>query len=118
LQVLPRLLRIFEKIEKLRFRFLYPFCGENNETTRKLKIVNVRQMEECNDALMKDFEVLDRAYPEIHIEFVEIDGVFGPDLIDELSEKWMIPKNFMFIASPGDKFSYRISELGGVRLIM
>ncbi|WP_269236016.1 APC family permease [Flavobacterium flavigenum] len=91
---------------------------QNNETTRKLKIVNVRQIEECNDALKKDLEVLDRAYPEIHIEFVEIDGVFGPDLIDELSEKWMIPKNFMFIASPGDKFSYRISELGGVRLIM
>lgn len=91
---------------------------QNNETTRKLKIVNVRLLGECNNALKKDLEVLDRAYPEIHIEFVEIDGVFGPDLIDELSEQWKIPKNFMFIASPGDKFSYRVSELGGVRLIM
>ncbi|MGO4771206.1 APC family permease [Flavobacterium sp. W22_SRS_FK3] len=91
---------------------------QNNETTRKLKIVNVRLIEECNESLKKDLEVLDRAYPEIHIEFIEIDGVFGPDLIDELSLEWKIPKNFMFIASPGDKFSYRVSELGGVRLIM
>lgn len=91
---------------------------QNNETTRKLKIVNVRRMEECNESLKKDLEVLDRAYPEIQIEFIEIDGVFGPELIDELSQNWKIPKNFMFIASPGDKFSYRVSELGGVRLIM
>jgi hypothetical protein len=27
-------------------------------------------------------------------------------------------KNFMFIGSPGDRFSYRVAELGGVRLIM
>ncbi|MEO7975591.1 APC family permease [Flavobacterium sp.] len=91
---------------------------QNNETTRKLKIVNVRWAEDSNEDLKKDIEVLDRAYPEIHIEFIEIDGVFGPKLIDELSLKWDIPKNFMFIASPGDKFSYRVSELGGVRLIM
>ncbi|WP_163398920.1 APC family permease [Flavobacterium fluviatile] len=91
---------------------------QNNETTRKLKIVNVRKQGECNEALKKDLEVLDRAYPEIDIDFIEIEGVFGPELIDELSSKWDIPKNFMFIGSPGDKFSYRVSELGGVRLIM
>ena len=62
--------------------------------------------------------MLDRAYPEIHIEFVEMKGNFGPELIDELSNKWGIPKNFMFIGSPGDKFPYKVSELGGVRLIM
>ena len=91
---------------------------QNNETTKKLKIVNVKKAYESNEALKIDLEVLDRAYPEIHIEFIEIDGVFGPELIDELSKKWNIPKNFMFIGSPGDKFSYRVSELGGVRLIM
>lgn len=91
---------------------------QNNETTKKLKIVNVKNSQGSNELLIKDLEVLDRAYPEIHIEFIEIDGVFGPDLIDELSNKWGIPKNFMFIGSPGDRFSYRVSELGGVRLIM
>ena len=91
---------------------------QNNETTRKLKIVNVKSDGDSNEALKIDLEVLDRAYPEIHIEFIEIDGVFGPDLIDQLSKKWGIPKNFMFIGSPGDRFSYRVSDLGGVRLIM
>lgn len=91
---------------------------QDNETTRKLKIVNIRVTQQYNEDLKRDIEVLDRAYPDIHIEFIEIDGVFGPKLIDELSLKWNIPKNFMFIASPGNKFSYRVSELGGVRLIM
>lgn len=91
---------------------------QNNETTRKLKIVNVKMPGTSNDDLKKDLEVLDRAYPEIHIEFLELDGTFGPELIATLSAEWGIPKNFMFIGSPGDKFSYRVSELGGVRLIM
>ena len=91
---------------------------QNNEHTNNLKIVNVRQDGEHNDALRHDMEVLDRAYPEMSIEFLEIDGVFGPEIIDELSTQWNIPKNFMFIGSPGNRFSYRVSELGGVRLIM
>jgi amino acid transporter len=91
---------------------------QGNETTMRLKIVNIKQPEDSNDLLKKDLEVLDRAYPEIHLEFIELEGEFGPKLIDELSIKWNIPKNFMFIGSPGDRFSYRVSELGGVRLIM
>ncbi|MFT7164788.1 MAG: hypothetical protein ACI9CZ_001369, partial [Flavobacterium sp.] len=91
---------------------------QNNETTKKLKIVNIKSEGENNDLLIKDLRVLDRAYPEIDIEFIELPGVFGPTIIDELSEKWNIPKNFMFIGSPGDRFSYRVAELGGVRLIM
>lgn len=91
---------------------------QTNESTKKLKIVNVKNSLESNDLLIKDLEVLDRAYPDIHIEFIEIEGVFGPEIIDELSTKWGIPKNFMFIGSPGDRFSFRVSDLGGVRLIM
>ena len=91
---------------------------ENNETTKKLKIVNIKREGDNNDSLIVDLKVLDRAYPEIDIEFIELEGTFGPEIIDELSKKWNIPKNFMFIGSPGDRFSYRVSELGGVRLIM
>ena len=91
---------------------------EGNETTKKLKIVYVKKDEQTNEALIKDLEVLDRAYDNIDIEYLEIQGVFGPEIIDELSKKWKIPKNFMFIGSPGNKFSYRVSDLGGVRLIM
>ncbi|WP_428232986.1 APC family permease [Flavobacterium sp.] len=91
---------------------------QGNETTNKLKIVYVTNNTSTNEALIKDLEVLDRAYDEIDLEYLEIKGVFGPEIIDELSKKWKIPKNFMFIGSPGNKFSYRVSDLGGVRLIM
>lgn len=91
---------------------------QGNETTNKLKIVYVTNNTSRNEALIKDLEVLDRAYDEIDLEYLEIQGVFGPEIINELSEKWKIPKNFMFIGSPGNKFSYRVSDLGGVRLIM
>ncbi|TSD67274.1 APC family permease [Inquilinus sp. KBS0705] len=91
---------------------------EENESTMRLKIVHIINSLSNNESLKKDIEVLDRAYPDIDIEFVEIEGKFGPDIIDELSQKWEIPKNFMFIGAPSDKFPYHVSELGGVRLIM
>ena len=54
----------------------------------------------------------------IDIDFVELNGTFGPELIKDLSKKWDIPVNFMFIGSLSKKFPYRIEELGGVRLII
>jgi amino acid transporter len=91
----------------------------DNEDTRRLKIVAVLSKDvQISPSLKTDIEVLDRAYPGIHIEFVEETGVFGPEKIKELSKKWHIPINFMFIGSPGDKFPYRIQQLGDVRLII
>ena len=91
----------------------------DNEFTNRLKIVTMlREGEQFPDELLTDIRVLDRAYDQIEIELVTLDGHFGPDLIDQLSTEWNIPKNFMFIGSPGDRFPYQISELGGVRLII
>lgn len=90
-----------------------------NEHTKSLKIVAVlNENIERVPNLRSDVNVLDRAYPEIDIEFLEEDGVFGPEKIKELSKRWNIPVNFMFIGVPGDKFPYRIEELGDVRLII
>jgi hypothetical protein len=52
------------------------------------------------------------------MEYITMVGVFGPELIDRLSREWKMPKNFMFISSPGERFSYKVEELGGVRLIL
>ena len=91
----------------------------NNEHTKKIKIVTVlREGEELVENLETDIKVLDRMYPEIDIEFVKMIDKFGPNLIQKLSAEWNIPANFMFVGSPGDKFPYRIEELGGVRLII
>ncbi|WP_142784048.1 APC family permease [Changchengzhania lutea] len=92
---------------------------KNNEPTRKIKIVAVLDKNKSiAKNLINDVKVLDRAYPEINIEFIEEPGTFGPEKINELSERWHIPSNFMFIGSPGYKFPYKIQELGEVRLII
>jgi hypothetical protein len=126
--------KIFETIDKIQSQeFVFFTRGDNlanlnkvllyirhNEHTKKLKIVTVVQEEDQKtlEKLKRDIEFLDREYPDIDIEFIKIKGVFGPELIQELSERWGIPVNFMFIGSPGDRFPYRIEELGGVRLII
>jgi len=93
---------------------------KNNEHTSRLKIVKCVQSEEqeVSDEFRHDIDVLDREYPEIDIDFVCIEGQFGPELIEQLSARWNIPINFMFIGSPGDRFPYRLEQLGGVRLII
>jgi len=93
---------------------------KKNEHTSKIKIVFVENDDDKKiiDQLKQDLEFLDRQYPEIDIEFIHLHGQFGPELIKKLSRKWSIPPNFMFIGSPGDRFPYRIEELGGVRLII
>ena len=90
-----------------------------NEITKKIKIVTVlKEGEKMHEEYLSDVEVLDRAYPEIKIEFTEMHGVFGPELVHRLSEEWKIPTNFMFIGSPSDRFPYRLADLGGVRLVI
>lgn len=90
-----------------------------NEHTKKVKVVIITSKEvEVPDNFAEEIDFLDREYPEIKVEFVTIEGEFTPDLIQDLSEKWNIPVNFMFIGSPSDHFTYRVEELGGVRLII
>ena len=92
---------------------------KQNEHTRKIKIVTVlNKGEDVTDKLKKDIDFLDREYPDIDIDFVVVHDSFGPKLIKKLSQEWDIPVNFMFIGSPGDKFPYRVEQLGGVRLII
>ncbi|MBK9076619.1 MAG: APC family permease [Flavobacteriales bacterium] len=92
---------------------------EENEITKRLRIVTVlKEGQETPPGFLSDLHVLDRAYPDIDIQFIELKGTFGPDLVMQLSTEWKIPTNFMFIGSPGDHFPYRVAELGGVRLII
>ncbi|MAB49234.1 MAG: amino acid permease, partial [Flavobacteriaceae bacterium] len=75
-----------------------------NEHTKKLKVVSViEEGETISERLKSDIEVLDREYPEVKIEFIALEGTFGPELIKQLSIQWKIPINFMFIGSPGNK---------------
>ncbi|MFD2935280.1 APC family permease [Spirosoma flavum] len=92
---------------------------QQNEETNRLRIVTIENEHfKAPEHLHRDIETLDRAYPEIDVAYERINGNFGPELIQELSTKWQIPTNFMFIGSPGQRFQYRVEELGGVRLII
>jgi len=105
-----------DSVETLNKVMLYI---QNNEHTKKLKIVTVHGGDEKVSAdFLRDLDVIDREYPAIKIELIELKGKFGPDLINELSATWNIPVNFMFIGSPGDHFPYKIEQMGGVRLII
>ena len=90
-----------------------------NEHTNRLKIVLITNHEiKVPEKLSEELDLLDRAYPEIDVEFVTLEGNFSPELIQKLSEEWNIPKNLMFIGSPGGRLPYDLAELGGVRLII
>lgn len=92
---------------------------QENEITKKLRIVTVlKEGQEVSPSFLSDLDVLDRAYPDIDIEFIQLKGIFGPELIQQLCKEWKIPTNFMFISSPSNKFSHRIADLHGVRLII
>ncbi|MCF6166983.1 APC family permease [Lutibacter sp.] len=105
-----------DKISTLNKVMLYIL---KNEHTKKIKIViALEKGQKVPENLPQEIDFLDREYPEIAIEFLIVEGKFSPELIKELSKKWNIPINFMFIGSPSDKFPYKIEELGGVRLII
>ena len=105
-----------DKLSNLNNAMIYV---RENEHTSRLKVVTVvRNESEVPARLRRDLEFLDEAYPEVDIEFVVITGKFGPALIQELSEKWRIPTNLMFIGSPTGHLIYGLAELGGVRLII
>jgi len=90
-----------------------------NEHTDRIKVVIIGKDEGViPDRLESDLAFLDEAYPRVDIDFVFVKGTFGPEIIQQLSQEWDIPTNFMFIGAPGDHFMYGLAELGGVRLIV
>jgi amino acid transporter len=90
-----------------------------NEQTNRIKFVTVaKDRKDVSEKLSEEIRFLDEAYPEIDIEFVVVEGKFGPELIQQLSEEWDIPTNLMFIGSHGGRFEYDQAKLGGVRLII
>ncbi|MGG6229527.1 APC family permease [Tenacibaculum sp. SDUM215027] len=90
-----------------------------NEHTKKIKIVlALDEGDTIPENLPNEITFLDREYPKIKVNFQVVQGKFSPELIKELSKKWRIPINFMFIGAPSDKFPYKVEELGGVRLIV
>ena len=71
-----------------------------------------------HEHLAEQLRTIDHVYPELRIDLVLVKGQFGPELIERLSNRLGVPKNYMFLGTPGDRFPHNIAELGGVRLII
>lgn len=90
-----------------------------NEQTNLLKVVHVyRREEEIPTDLAGQLSMIDHLYPQLRIDFLAVKGTFGPEIIELLSLRLNVPKNYMFIGTPGDRFPHRIEDLGGVRVIL
>jgi amino acid transporter len=90
-----------------------------NEVTNRMKVVHVYEREgDIPTNLAEDLRTVDKLYPQLRIDFLAIKGMFGPELIERLSRRLRVDKNYMFIGTPGDHFPHRVEDLGGVRLIL
>lgn len=90
-----------------------------NEQTKLMKVVHVYDREEdIPTDLAEHLKTIDRLYPQLRIDFLAVKGDFCPELIESLSRRLGVPKNYMFIGTPGDRFPHRIEDFGGVRVIL
>jgi len=90
-----------------------------NEQTSRLKVVHVYESaREIPRHLAQELRTIDHLYPQLRIDFLAVKGTFGPQIIEALSRRLGVPKNHMFIGTPGDRFPHRIEDLGGVRLVL
>jgi len=90
-----------------------------NELTKRVRVVHVyKNRKDVPEHLKRNLKLLDEVYPEIRIELVLAEGIFDPETILDISRRYRVPQNYMFIGHPSKSFPYRLEELGGVRLIV
>ncbi|MEZ4287611.1 MAG: APC family permease [Polyangiales bacterium] len=94
------------------------YVVQNEQTSRFTVIYVYENDSDIPKDLREHISSLDHLYPELRIDFIAVKGAFGPELIDALSKRLNVPKNQMFIGTPGDHFPHRVEDLGGVRLIL
>jgi len=58
-----------------------------------------------------------KIYTDVQIDYVATCGSFGPEMVKQISFRYKVPANFMFMSSFGSGISNSFMELGGLRLI-
>ncbi|CAK5054202.1 unnamed protein product [Aphanomyces euteiches] len=88
-----------------------------NEQTSHLYIIHVSPTQD-ESAFANVVALFDRIYPKLRIDFVHIQGsLFGPAVVEWVSQKYETPKNLMFTKQPSHDSAHTIASLGGVRVI-
>lgn len=68
--------------------------------------------------LTEQLATIDRIYPRTANRSFAGTSSFGPEMIERLAQRLRVPKNLMFIGTPGDRFPHRIDSHAGVRAIL
>ena len=61
--------------------------------------------------------LLDAIYPKITVKLLLVQGDFTPLNVAELSDAINVPRYFMLMSCPTDKFPHQLSQFGGVRVV-
>jgi len=89
-----------------------------NELTHRLIFLHVYQdPEQIPQHLGKHTAILDNVYPKMKLDLVLVRGEFNPRTIGQISERLNVPRNFMFLTCPGNRFKHNLGQFEGVRLI-
>jgi len=91
---------------------------KNNEVRRWIKFVRVfDNKSEMPQSIPRIYKSLGELFTDLQIDYVATSGKFGPEMVRNISFRYKVPSNFMFMSSFGQKMSYSFMELGGLRLI-
>ena len=91
----------------------------DNEQTQSLKIVHCYEKEdEIPNSLIQNLKTIDKIYPELRIDLLLCKLPFNAVGVEMISRHLSVPKNYMFVGSPGKNSRMDISEFGGVRVVI
>ncbi|KAG7402337.1 hypothetical protein PHYBOEH_000045 [Phytophthora boehmeriae] len=89
-----------------------------NEQTHALYIVHCHPRgTPVPDGFKETVSMFDHVYLKIKLNFLSVEGPFGPAMVEWISRRYNQSKNLMFIKQPNHDFAHTIASLGGVRVI-
>ena len=54
---------------------------------------------------------------QIVMDLVLVQGSFTPAVVAQISTRLGVPRNFMFMVCPNERFPYDLGDFGGIRII-
>ncbi|KAJ0408368.1 hypothetical protein P43SY_003094 [Pythium insidiosum] len=119
-------------IQEINAPAVFFFCKTPNLSVINKAILYVRTNEQTNTLFIvhchekgtpvpQGFEetvaLFDHIYLKIKMNFLSVEGQFGPAMVEWIARKYQQPKNLMFIKQPNHDFAHTVASLGGVRVI-
>ena len=91
---------------------------EKNENGQDITLVRcIGSEDDASISMLVDAFKRAGAFLNLNIKFMYLDKHFNPEAIDELVNKYMIPRNRIFIGSIHHFHEFDYGDLGGVRII-